>query len=93
MNPKVECVISGVMSPEGSEEIIVSIRDERPFGNGDENDRFGLCFSHIRVSIETYRIMGLMVGDKVTPRCRGCLTNPSEAPGSATLNGAAPPAA
>jgi hypothetical protein len=68
MNPKVECVIIGVMSPEGSEEILVSVRDVRPPKNeeDDENERSGLRFSHIRLSAEAYRSMALMVGDKVT---------------------------
>jgi hypothetical protein len=32
----------------------------------EEEDRFTLKFSHMTISAETYRGLGLMVGDRVT---------------------------
>ena len=67
MNPKVECVIIGVASPGASGEILVSVRDSRPAKEDeDENPGSGMRLSHILLSPEVYRAMGLMVGDRVT---------------------------
>jgi hypothetical protein len=64
MNPKVECVICAINNLESSGEIRVSVADARPLKDGESLS--DLKFSHFALSPETYRSMGLMVGDLVT---------------------------
>jgi hypothetical protein len=61
--PKVECVVCAINNLGSSEDIRVDVCDERSLG---EDDRSSLKFSHMTLSAETYRRMGLMVGDRVT---------------------------
>jgi hypothetical protein len=64
MNPKVECVICAINNLDSSGEISVNVCDAKSLKK--EKDRSYLRFSHMTLTAEAYRSMGLMVGDRVT---------------------------
>jgi hypothetical protein len=63
MNPKMECVVCAITNLDWSGEISVGVCDSKSLGGENPSS---LKFSHMTLSAETYRSMGLMVGDKVT---------------------------